>query len=156
MSELQSIIKIDNNFQKSINLQLDIGNEDKVGKYIATESSMLIENEYINSIKNKHTGRATIIVGPYGKGKSHLLLYLISKLSHADRQYITVIISPGESIQISFKIALNQALERAGIKDIVVDSYYEEAIKVILKWKKEYKDTYEKFKELIDTNEKDF
>ena len=48
MSELQSIIKIDNNFQKSINLQLDIGNEDKVGKYIATESSMLIENEYIN------------------------------------------------------------------------------------------------------------
>ena len=66
MSELQSIIKIDNNFQKSINLQLDFGYEDKVGKYIATESSMLIENEYINSIKNKHTGRATIIVGPYG------------------------------------------------------------------------------------------
>ena len=123
MSELQSIIKIDNNFQKSINLQLDIGNEDKVGKYIATESSMLIENEYINSIKNKHTGRATIIVGPYGKWKSNLLLDLISKLSHADRPFLPVIISPGESLQISFKIALNQALERAGIKDIVVDSY---------------------------------
>lgn len=156
MSELKSIIKIDNNFQKSINLQLDIGNENKVGKYIATESSMLIENEYMNSIKNKYKGRATIIVGPYGKGKSHLLLDLISKLSHADRPFLPVIISPGESLQISFKIALNQALERAGIKDIVVDSYYEEAINVILKWKKEYKDTYEKFKELIDTNEKAF
>ena len=57
--------------------------------------------------------------------------------------YLYNIISPGESLQISFKIALNQALERAGIKEIVVDSYYEEAIKVILKWKKEYKDTYE-------------
>lgn len=156
MSELQNIINIDNNFQKSINLQLDIGNENKVGRYISTESSKIIEKEYLKAIDNRQAGRATIIVGPYGKGKSHLLLNLMTKLNKSEKPFLPVIISAGDNLANAFKIALSQALERVGIKEIVVDSYYEEAVRVILKWKNEYKETYDKFKKTIKVNEKTF
>lgn len=156
MSELQRIIQINNNFQKSINLQFDLGNEDKVGNYISTESSDLIEKKYLDAIENKALGRATIIVGPYGKGKSHLLLEMLSKLSVLDKPFLPIIISANSSLVNAFKIALKNALERNNITDIVVDSYYKEAIKIISKWKKEYHQTYDKFLIEIDSDEKKF
>lgn len=78
---LQDLIKIDNRFEKSVNLTLDLYVQDKIDGYIPTHSSVNVLDSYINEVRNFSGNRATVLIGPYGKGKSHLLLVLLSILS---------------------------------------------------------------------------
>ena len=79
MSQLKDFIEIDKKFQNSINLQLDIDNRKKLNNYIPTRSSINILNGFLeNVINNKE--KANILIGPYGKGKSHFLLVVLAIL----------------------------------------------------------------------------
>ena len=83
MSQLKDFIEIDKKFQNSINLQLDIDNRKKLNNYIPTRSSINILNGFLeNVINNKE--KANILIGPYGKGKSHLLLVLLAILKESE------------------------------------------------------------------------
>lgn len=77
----KDFIKTDSNFQYSINLQYDIKNFNKIESYIPTKLSMDILKGYLRSILYKNDENASVLVGPYGKGKSHLLLVLSAILS---------------------------------------------------------------------------
>lgn len=79
--KLTDLISIDNRFEKSINLLLDLNNEKKVKDYIPTRSSIRLLQEYLSETINYTGSRATALIGPYGKGKSHLLLVLLYILS---------------------------------------------------------------------------
>lgn len=79
--KLTDLITIDNRFEKSINLLLDLNNEKKVRDYIPTRSSIRLLKEYLSETINYTGSRATALIGPYGKGKSHLLLVLLYLLS---------------------------------------------------------------------------
>ena len=80
LNSLNELIKINENFKTSVNLYLSLNKKDKVLSYIPTRSSADLLNNYLNSvITNKEN--ATILVGPYGKGKSHLLLVLLAILT---------------------------------------------------------------------------
>lgn len=79
--KLLELIKIDNRFEKSVNLTLDLYVQDKIDGYIPTRSSVNILDSYINEVRSFSGNRATVLIGPYGKGKSHLLLVLLSILS---------------------------------------------------------------------------
>ena len=79
--KLTDLISIDNRFEKSINLLLDLNNEKKVSDYIPTRSSVRLLNDYLSETINYTGARATALIGPYGKGKSHLLLVLLYILS---------------------------------------------------------------------------
>ena len=76
------ILRVDGRFQSSINIQYDIGDLHKIDCYIPTDQSVQVLREYLNAIyygnKNEY---ATVLVGPYGKGKSHLMLVLLSLLA---------------------------------------------------------------------------
>lgn len=74
-------IKTDENFQYSINLQYDLNKLNKIDSYIPTKMALELLNSYLKSIYYSSKERATVLVGPYGKGKSHLLLILISIIS---------------------------------------------------------------------------
>ena len=74
------LIKINEDFQYSVNLQFDLNNIDKIKNYIPTKDGCDVLKQFINSIINKKN-RATTLVGPYGKGKSHLLLVLLTIMS---------------------------------------------------------------------------
>ena len=77
---LNEIVKINSNFKTSINLYLSLNKTDKILNYIPTKSSLNVLNGYLDSIlENKE--QASLLVGPYGKGKSHLLLVLLGILS---------------------------------------------------------------------------
>lgn len=77
---LKDIISFNGNFKTAINLYLSLNKTDKVLSYIPTMSSVRFLGEYANAVlKNKE--QATLLVGPYGKGKSHLLLVLLAVLS---------------------------------------------------------------------------
>ena len=73
---------INKNFQSSINLELDLNNESKIYEYIPTTDICDVLKKYIKSVIGDTKERATTLVGPYGKGKSFLLLilnYLLGK-----------------------------------------------------------------------------
>ena len=73
-------LKINDTFQYSINLQFDIGNINKIKEYIPTSDSCEVLEKYIDSILGNFN-KATTLLGPYGKGKSHLMLVLLTLLN---------------------------------------------------------------------------
>lgn len=80
IKSLRDIIKFNNSFKSAINLYLSLNKAEKIEGYIPTKSSIAFMSQYIDAIiENKE--QATLLIGPYGKGKSHLLLVLLSVLS---------------------------------------------------------------------------
>lgn len=72
-----------NNFQTSVNLQYDLNRKDKICGFIPTKQSLTILKRYLNAVcsDNNNEDNATVLIGPYGRGKSHLLLVLSAILS---------------------------------------------------------------------------
>ena len=82
MTMYKDIVSINKNFQASINLEFDLNNERKIDEYIPTSDICDVLKRYFRSFLGFTNEKATTLVGPYGKGKSFLLLvlsYLISK-----------------------------------------------------------------------------
>lgn len=77
---LKDYVKFNTDFRNSVNLYLDLNKIEKLNSYIFTKSSIDILGQYVDSvIDNKQ--QSTLLIGPYGKGKSHLLLLLLAALS---------------------------------------------------------------------------
>jgi len=166
------LIGVNENFQYSVNLQFDINNISKIREYIPTRDGCELLKKYIDSVLNGKN-KATTLIGPYGKGKSHLLLVLITLLNdyfENDCQYINEFIEKIKSIDTNlyndlnrirkekirlmpiiinsnysdlnqaFLLALSESLERENLSDIVINTYFDVAIKVIEKWENNYKD----------------
>lgn len=181
MKELMNLIQINNSFRKSVNLQLDLGNYERIESYIPTRSSIAILERYLDGVSGKSSEKATILIGPYGKGKSHLLLVLLALLGKekkkaasmlakiravdeaageqimaitSARTYLPVLVSgnAGEDLNQAFIFALREALLKNNLDSLAPESYYSEALNVIEKWNVEYQDTYLKFVELLEEN----
>ena len=71
-------IHVNEGFQTSVNLEYDLNKPEKVQGYIPTEQSVKVLGEFLKSFyySNDTQSRANVLVGPYGRGKSHLLLVL--------------------------------------------------------------------------------
>ena len=179
---LQEIIRMDEKFQHSINLKLDQMRREPIENYIPTQASMKILCEYLEELTGKKKEASTMLIGPYGKGKSHLLLVLMYLLNPFDKElsvrlakrfmqakgktgkkiqeymnrekkYLPVVVSFGsESLEQSYRRGLLSALKRFGLDDCIPDSYYTEAVHTIQTWEKEYPETYKMFLEKIGKN----
>ncbi len=176
---LVDIVKIDNRFEKSVNLLLDLNNPQKIQYYIPTRSSVKLLKEYLEEVQNFTGGRANILIGPYGKGKSHLLLVLMSILSgvkseemaglfkriaeldadamsllervYGEKRLLPVIVNTNSgNLGQAFVRSLNYALKREGLDDVVPDNYFSEAVKMINRWKHTYPQTFEGLTKLLD------
>lgn len=77
---LKELLYVEKQFQNAVNLQLDYNRREKVDKYIPTRASAVVLREYLQAAVEDATNRASMLIGPYGKGKSHLLLVLIALL----------------------------------------------------------------------------
>ena len=77
---LKDVITLNNRFKASVNLYLSLNKPDKVLDYVPTKSSISILGEFAKAVLNDKD-QATLLIGPYGKGKSHLLLVLLAALS---------------------------------------------------------------------------
>lgn len=171
---LVDLVKIDHRFEKSVNLLLDLHDRNKLTQYIPTRSSIKLLSEYLKEVDGFSGKRANILIGPYGKGKSHLLLVLMALLSgsafeeadslvekietidpsvaqilqntYKEKKLLPVIVnfSSGTLAQ-AFIRSLSQSLKRENLQNVVPDSYFSEALNTIEQWKALYKDTYAKF-----------
>lgn len=154
MNPLIKLIQINHSFQKSVNLQLDLDNYERIGSYIPTRSSIAILKRYWNIVSGKSGESASVLIGPYGKGKSHLLLVLLAllhgsmerdqvilgKIEKIDPQlteeirqwikqgnkYLPVLVNSvsGTDLNQSFIYALQQALNREGLQNLAPADYY--------------------------------
>lgn len=173
--KISEYVQIDQRFEKSINLALDLENTKKLSSYIPTHSSLKIIEKYLNNVNHYVGGRANILIGPYGKGKSHLLLVLLSILANIEgedidlllnririsdekiygeilnyrlenKPMLRVVVSPGrENLAVSFEKALFTALDREKLTNIKPDTYFSEAVKTIEVWRNEYPETLTQF-----------
>ena len=74
------LIEIAMGFQTSVNIAYDLNNDDKVRSFIPTMSSLEVIEDVLLSIAPTSTNRARILIGAYGRGKSHIVLVLMSML----------------------------------------------------------------------------
>ena len=83
-SEINRHLDINEDFQYSINIEYDLGDASKVRSFIPTASALeIIEDIMLSTAPSSHD-RARILIGSYGKGKSHLILVILSLLMYKD------------------------------------------------------------------------
>lgn len=81
-----SIMSVNKKFKSSVNLQYDLYNRDKILQYIPTTDLCDVISFYVDSVL-ENGKKSTFLAGPYGKGKSYLMLmitYLLSKREDRD------------------------------------------------------------------------
>ena len=71
-------IEVNEGFQTSVNLEYDLNDDSKLKNYVPNERSVKILGSFLRTFyyNTESQNRATVLVGPYGRGKSHLLLVL--------------------------------------------------------------------------------
>jgi len=76
-------IKVREGFQTSVNLEYDLNQTDKIKGYIPTEQSVKVLGYFLKTFYYGKAvpERASVLIGPYGRGKSHLLLVLTALTS---------------------------------------------------------------------------
>lgn len=176
---MNDIISIASGFQYSVNIGYDINNDDKLRNFIPTTFSLRLLEEIVQSTKEDSTDRARILIGAYGKGKSHIMLLILSILLKKDLslmektlpkikedpklyQLITnyyesqdkilpvVITGSNTSLTQAFLIALQKTLIDNDLLDVMPETNYKAAVSAIHKWKKDFPETYKQFQKLID------
>jgi len=184
--ELSRHIHIEQGFQSSVNITYDLSNDDKVRGFIPTLGSLEVLEDMILSTFDNSNDRSRILVGAYGKGKSHIVLVLLALLYKKDitlftrvlehikdyslelYTYITgyleskkrllPVVIQGSNISLtqSFLGAIQKTLEDESLDDLMPDTHFQAALNAIERWKEEYQDTYQKFIELLDEPINDF
>ena len=184
--DFKNKIRIAEGFQYSVNVSFDIGNDDKIKGFIPTTASLEIIEDLMLSTANGSTDRARILIGAYGKGKSHIILVLLSMLIRKDpslfdellpkikaynkdlyqfvvdylgsdkRLFPIIIQGSNASLTQSFLGAMQKALNAEGFEDFMPETYFKAAIDRIIDWENNYEDTYKEFSKRINQTAHDF
>ncbi len=80
-----SFISVSKKFKSSVNLQYDLYNEEKILQYIPTTDLCDVISSYLDSVL-QNGKKATFLTGPYGKGKSYLMLMITYLLSRRENK----------------------------------------------------------------------
>ena len=174
------MLHIEEGFQTSVNISYDLQDEVKVSRFIPTNSAIdVIEDIFLSTVPTS-TQRSRMLIGAYGRGKSHIILVLLALLNvknkgvfsslmtkikgtneelhrfindylNSNRKILPVVISGSSaSLTQSFMNALQQTLVREGLDDIMPETHFQAAINTIEGWEINYPETYEKFTSKID------
>lgn len=176
---MEKMLEVAEGFQYSVNIAFDLNDDAKLKNFIPTQSALQLLKEILQSTEVKSTDRARVLVGAYGKGKSHIVLTILAILMKrnlglftrlmnsvksdrsleqailnyyaSDKKLLPVIISGSNtSISQAFLLALQRTLAENDLLDIMPETNYQAACEVIRRWEKNYPAAYEQFVELLD------
>lgn len=177
---MKNMITIAKDFQTSVNIAYDLGDPQKIKQLIPTKAALDLMEEILLSTNDTSTRRARILIGAYGKGKSHIVLSILSVLWHKDvelyeklmkklsltnpdcYQYIQeylasskrllpiVISGSSTSLTQSFLSALHTAIRQNNMTDILPETQFQAAVNMINRWEKEFPATYELMAEYLE------
>lgn len=179
-SMISKNIGVAKGFQNSINIAYDLHNEEKVKAFIPTMASLDVIEDVLLSTAPTASQRARILIGAYGRGKSHIILVLMSLLCkkdfslfpalldkmeavnpdlfqytksyiESDQKVLPIIVrGSSSSLTQSFLSALQQTLNEEGLNDIMPETHFQAAINAIYTWRESYHDTYMRFTEMLE------
>lgn len=176
---MSKIISVASGFQYSVNIGYDLNNDDKLKNFIPTRSALELLEEVLLSTNPASNERARVLVGAYGKGKSHIVLSILAMLMKRDlglfkkamprikenprlyqciqnyyesKNKILPVIITGSNTSLSqaFLLALHRTLSMNGLLNAMPETNYKAAVNVIERWENEFPDTFEKLKKEID------
>lgn len=172
---LREMVVPNEDFQTSINIDFDFGSREKIEALIPTDSVCRYLEMIIRDVVVSSNQRAKLLVGAYGKGKSHVVLAALTAMwvkepesfgriveAYKDRglgfgdtlerfvsegrRLLPVVISGSTAdLRHSLLHALRNALRLAGLDNLMPSTNYDGAIAVLERWKEEYPDTLARF-----------
>ena len=182
---MSKMISVASGFQYSVNIGYDLNNDDKLKNFIPTRSALALLEDILLSTNPASTERARVLIGAYGKGKSHIVLTILAMLMKRDQDLFkkampkikedprlyqcvqnyydsknkilpVIITGSNTSLPQAFLLALQRTLSMNGLLDVMPETNYRAAVQVIDRWEKKFPDTYKKFKDAIDMPVKKF
>lgn len=177
---MSKMISVASGFQYSVNIGYDLSSDEKLKNFIPTKSALHLLEEILLSTAETSTERSRVLIGAYGKGKSHIVLTILSILLKRDlnlfekmlprleeypkikqcvlnyyesKNKILPVVITGSSTSLTqaFLLALQRTLSDNDMLDIMPETNYRAAISVIERWKAEFPDTYKLFEAAIET-----
>jgi hypothetical protein len=101
---LEDCLVLNDSFHTSVNLYLDYADKKKAERFIKTTANQKVLDTLQRTLTPNSGSHANILVGPYGKGKSHLVLHFI----HSNPDYLPVIINGNsDDLEQQFSNALH-------------------------------------------------
>lgn len=182
---MSKMISVASGFQYSVNIGYDLNNDDKLKNFIPTRSALALMEDILLSTNSTSNERARVLIGAYGKGKSHIVLTILAMLMKRERTLFekampkirenprllqivenyydsnnkilpVIITGSNTSLPQAFLLALQRTLSTNGLLDVMPDTNYKAAVRVINRWEKEFPDTYKKLKEELGMPIKQF
>ena len=176
---MSNMISVASGFQYSVNIGYDLNDDDKLKNFIPTQSALTLLEDILLSTRITSTERARVLIGAYGKGKSHIILMILSILMKRDislfekllpklesnkrlHQYVlnyyesdqkllpVIINGSNTSLSQAFLLALQRTLAENELLDIMPETNYKAAVAVIQRWKTDFPDTYLQLQKAID------
>lgn len=175
---MNKMISVASGFQYSVNIGYDLNNDDKLKNFIPTKSALNLLEDILFSTQQSSTDRARVLIGAYGKGKSHIVLMILAVLMKRDltllekvmpkidkksdlykslnnyyesnKKILPVIISGSNtSLTQAFLLALQRTLAENDLLDIMPETNYKAAVSVIKRWEIEFPNTYTELQKKI-------
>ena len=113
---MSEMISVASGFQYSVNIGYDLNHDDKLQNFIPTKSSLELLQDILQSTDESSTERARVLVGAYGKGKSHIVLTILSILMRKDWDLF---------VKLKERVEQNPDLFR------LVENYYDSGKKIL-------------------------
>lgn len=178
---MRDMISVVSGFQYSVNIGYDIGSDDKLKNFIPTTSALSLLEDILLSIYPTSTARARVLIGAYGKGKSHIVLTILAMLMKRDltlfekllpkiqenpklfqlvqnyynseNKILPVVINGSNtSLTQAFLLSLQRTLSSYDLLDAMPETNYKAAVNVIRRWKKDFPEAFDKFRNSIDVS----
>jgi len=182
---MSKMISVAEDFQYSVNIEYDLGNDDKLKNFIPTRTMLSLLEEILLSVRSNSNERARILIGAYGRGKSHIILAILSMLMKKDlilfekllpklksipelyrlvenfytssNKILPVTINgTATNLNQSFLSALHRTLVKFDLLDMLPKTNFQAAVEVLRRWHKDFPKTYAAFKKLISEPVKNF
>lgn len=176
---MRDMISVASGFQYSVNIGYDLGNDNKLKNFIPTKSALGLLEDILLSVNPSSADRARVLIGAYGKGKSHIVLMILSILMkreltlfeklmpkikensrlyqmvqnyyESDNKILPVVIGGSNtSLTQAFLLSLQRTLSEHDLLSAMPDTNYRAAIGVIGRWKKDFPDTFAQFQNEIE------
>ena len=176
---MRDMISVASGLQYSVNIGYDLGSDDKLKNFIPTKSSLSLLEDILLSVNPTSSDRARVLIGAYGKGKSHIVLTILSVLMkrdltlfkklmprikdnpklyqlvknyyESDNKILPVVISGSNtSLTQAFLLSLQRTLSERNLLSSMPETNYRAAIGVIKRWQAEFPETFVKFLKSID------
>lgn len=176
---MRDMISAASGFQYSVNIGYDLSSDDKLKNFIPTKSALNLLESILLSTSPTSTDRARVLIGAYGKGKSHIVLTILSLLMKRDitlfeklipkvQQYPrlyqlvqnyyesdnkilpVVITGSNTSLTQAFLLSLQRTLSEYDLLSTMPETNYRAAAATIRRWEAEFPETLKKFASSID------